>query len=694
MTNKIFKKISPAILLSLIFSFSAPIQKVSAESEKFYLAGLAVSDTQIAEQWYLEKIKAPDAWEKTQGSEKIVVAVIDTGMDSDHPDLIDNIWINSKEIPGNGIDDDNNGYVDDVHGWDFVDNDNVPEPNIKNKYSVLAVDHGTVVAGIIAAMGNNAFAGSGVAWQAKIMPLKVFNEQGESDVPLVAAAIQYAINKKADIINMSFVGFGNSPLLQEKIKAAYDAGILLVAAAGNESTSPEGSNLDITPSYPVCGDGQNGENWVLGVAALDKNDQRADFSNFGKKCVDISAPGVNIASTLFFNSQNQDFNKYFGGGFNGTSVATPQVVGAAVLLKALHPNYKNKQLMDTLISSTDNIDGANSYYLGSLGSGRLNILKALNTPAISMETEEEESVKYVVSAKGSGEPKILLLGSKGEKIKDFFAFSSGSKIGTNIALGDVDNDGMIEIVVGAGAGGGPHVRIFNLSGELENQFFAFGEKRRNGVLVAVGDADGDGKNEIITVEAGNVKPVARIFNNQGELIKDNIGIFSNIIKNAVGLAMGDVNKDGKDEMIVSTPSGIAGKIKVIDSSGNILGEFYPFGKNFYGGINVTVSDLSGSGWPEIIAGKASGGDAAIKTFDYTGRLLAPDFLAYEKYKYGINVSSGDRDGDGYNEIVAATNGGRGAEVKILDNNFNLKISFFPFGKIFTKGINAYIVTRK
>lgn len=673
-----------------IFGIFFPVSKIKAQDNKFYLAAIAASDSGIADQWYLDKIKAPDAWEKTQGDGNVVVAVIDTGVDLRHPDLQNNLWINSGEIPGNGIDDDNNGYVDDARGWNFVENNNLPSPNLQNKYTKVAVEHGTAVAGIIAAEGSNAFAGAGVAWRAKIMPLKAFDEQGNSDTGLVEAALQYAIDQKADIVNMSFVGLSDIPSLREKIKQAYDAGILLVAAAGNENGGAVGEDMDIIRSYPVCYGGANGENWVLGVAATDKDDAKAGFSNYGKDCTDISAPGVQIYSSLFHDGANPDFNRYFGGVFKGTSVAAPQVAGATVLVKALHPNYKNKQLMEVLMQSADNIDGQNPRYLGKLGFGRLNAANAAAAPAISTETPEELSVKYVISPKGPAEPKVWLLGSKGEIIKNFLAFAPAFRGGVNISLGDVDNDGMAEIVAGAGAGGGPHIRIFNLSGELKYQFFAFDGKKRNGVIAAVADTDGDGKNEIIAMEAAG-KPFIRIMDESGKILKDNIKID---MAGALGLAAGDVDNDGRAEIVVSAGAGAAGKIKVMDDSGAVLGEFFPFGKNFYGGVNISVADIANSGWAEIIAARRGAGNSEIRAFNYSGRLLSPGFMAYDKYGPGANISSGDRDSDKKYEIIAAPNGGKPAEVKIYDDKFNLRMSFFPLGKSFTKGLNAYIVTRQ
>ena len=268
-------------------------------------------------------IDAPEAWNSTTGSASTIVGVIDTGVDINHPDLRNNIWTNPGESgtdslgrnkATNGVDDDGNGYVDDVHGWDFVHNDNSVYDSGDGD------DHGTHVAGTIAAQGNNGIGVTGVNWHAKIMPLK-FITPGGGYASDAEAAIHYAIDNGAKITNNSWGGGGYSQSLKDAITAAQNAGVLFVAAAGND-----GSNNDATPTYPASYDNAN----IISVAATTDRDALAYFSNHGSTSVDLGAPGVGILSTL----PGKTYGRY-----GGTSMASPQVAGVASLIKSRHPEY-------------------------------------------------------------------------------------------------------------------------------------------------------------------------------------------------------------------------------------------------------------------------------------------------------------------------------------------------------------------
>jgi subtilisin family serine protease len=278
-------------------------------------------------------IDAPEAWDITTGSAGTIVAVIDEGVDINHPDLNDNLWVNTDEIPGNNRDDDNNGYVDDINGYDFANNDaSVYDPD---PVTGRGDEHGTHVAGTIAAEGNNGGGVTGVNWDARIMSLKFLGNNGGYTSDAVEA-INYAVKNGAKISNNSWGGGGYSQSLRDAIARADAQGHLFVAAAGNA-----GSNNDSVPAYPASYNLPN----IVSVAATDKNDGLASFSNYGATTVDLGAPGVGILSTL-------PGNKY--GIYSGTSMATPHVAGVAALLKSKDPTRDDGAIKSLLLKYADN----------------------------------------------------------------------------------------------------------------------------------------------------------------------------------------------------------------------------------------------------------------------------------------------------------------------------------------------------
>lgn len=346
-----------------------------------YAQELLPNDPDYFHQWYLQNLKMPQVWAEATGNKNVTVAVIDSGVDVAHPDLHDNIWVNQKEILGDNIDNDNNGYIDDINGWDFIDNSNDPSPKFEinclanktcNEDGVL---HGTFIAGIIGAVGNNGLGITGVNWQVKIMPLRVLNQNGNGDTYDVERAIDYAINNGADIINLSFVGETYDLSLQQALEKAFQKGLLIFAAAGNEGLGGKTIDLDFYKMYPICHRGANNEKIIIGVGASDEDNKLADFSNFGSSCVDIIAPGQDFYSTLVFNPLSNNFNKYYGGSYSGTSLAVPLVSGLAALVKSVKPALTNREIMDLILNNADNIDLQNPAYVGKLGRGLLDPVK-------------------------------------------------------------------------------------------------------------------------------------------------------------------------------------------------------------------------------------------------------------------------------------------------------------------------------
>jgi len=260
-------------------------------------------------------IDAPEAWDFTFGGD-IIVGVVDSGVDYTHPDLAANMWRNPGEIPDDGIDNDGNGYVDDVFGIDTVNNTGDP-------YDELG--HGTHCAGTIAGAGNNTQGVAGVCWRAQIMALKFIAGDGAGNAFGALACIEYAIHHGARVLNNSWGGGPYSQALQDMIALAEASNVLFCAAAGNGGRDGIGDNNDLTPDYPASYPNSN----VLAVAASDRNDALAVFSNYGSNSVDVAAPGVDVVSTL-------PGNRYAS--YNGTSMATPHVCGAEINNSLIYAN--------------------------------------------------------------------------------------------------------------------------------------------------------------------------------------------------------------------------------------------------------------------------------------------------------------------------------------------------------------------
>ena len=314
----------------------------------------------------LLKISAPAAWDIATGSSAVVVADIDTGMRYTHEDLAPNLWTNTGEIPNNGIDDDGNGFIDDYHGYDFRGDNPTPsedgDPN--DQYG-----HGTHTAGTIGAAGNNGLGVVGVAWNIKIMPIKIFGAPPANDTTtaMVINAYNYVRIMKnrgvnIRVTNNSYAGPPETPTndqaMKDAIDAMGDAGILNVFAAGNDS-----NNNDVNPIYP----GSFSSPSILSVAASDANDNRPGFSNYGAVSVDLAAPGVAIWSTMFFSDSSY-------GVMSGTSMATPHTAGAAALLSSLNPSLSVASLKATLMNTVDQLPQWNGVVKSG---GRLNVANAL-----------------------------------------------------------------------------------------------------------------------------------------------------------------------------------------------------------------------------------------------------------------------------------------------------------------------------
>lgn len=302
--------------------------------------------------WGLTRIAAQTAWNTTTGSSSVKVAVIDTGIQYNHPDLSANMNVNTGEIASNGIDDDANGYIDDIYGYDFINSDGDPMDDNS---------HGTHCAGTIGAKGNNGVGLVGVNWTVGLIAVKVLAASGSGSYAAVTAGIGYATDRDADVISLSLGGGSPDSGMLSALRAASSAGIFISMAAGNAN-----SNNNSTPTYPSQYAIDSQINSAVSVLALDSSGNRASYSNYGSTSVHIGAPGSGIWSTI---PLSKDINDGVADGyasFSGTSMATPHVAGLAALLKAANPALTGAQIKDCIINSGE----SNSALAGVIISGK------------------------------------------------------------------------------------------------------------------------------------------------------------------------------------------------------------------------------------------------------------------------------------------------------------------------------------
>ena len=325
----------------------------------------APDDPNLSRQYHHDRISSSRAWDITTGSPEITVAIIDTGVIYDHPDLEENYWTNpgesgrdarGRDKRSNGVDDDGNGYIDDFRGWDFADKDNDPYDSH---------GHGTHCAGSIGARGDNGVGISGVNWRVSLVGLKFIGSSGEGQEADAIRAIEYAIKMGFDITSNSWGGdpdpkASGPDLLQKVIAEAGRRGQLFIAAAGND-----GRNTDRKPTLPASYDLDN----IISVAASDSRDRLASFSNYGRTTVDLMAPGAAVYSTTRASLLRGPY-----GSMSGTSMAAPLVAGAAALVKARYPDADAAELKERLLRSVDRVPAA----AGKVSTGgRLNLYRAL-----------------------------------------------------------------------------------------------------------------------------------------------------------------------------------------------------------------------------------------------------------------------------------------------------------------------------
>ncbi len=649
------------------------IESVGKNNE--YTISALPNDPDLNLQTYIKQIHADSAWTWAREAEDVTIAIIDTGVQLDHPDLKGNFWMNKDEIVNNETDDDLNGYTDDIYGWDFVNNTADNNVKIGRGYQKYAVNHGTVIAGIAAGIANNDQGIAGITWKTKIMSLRAIDSQGQGNTYNIARAIDYAVKNEADVINLSFAGNKSDPILGGSIQRAYQAGVAVVAAAGNEINF--GVDLDENIKYPICYDFD--KNMVLGVGSVNADNKISNFSNFGKNCIDIMAPGENFYSTQVYQPELSNFRNAYGDSWSGTSFATPLLSGTIALIKEIDPNFTIEEIYRLIKENATDISFKNFGKRDKIGAGLLNIDKTL---IAARRLKKTRSMSLITIPTRGINPNINFFDQKSDETDIKKIANNYYNYNYKISSGDLNDDNKSEIVISKTNWQGTEINIYDEDLNLINNFHL---DFNSPIDLEVGDVYNNKREKIIIGSPSNTEPRVYIYDRKGKLL-NNFLVYDDKFRGGVSVAIGDVDGDYRNE-IITAPAGSGGPhIRIFDKNGGLKGQFFAGNKDFRGGLNVEAGNLNKNKEAEILVAPKDGSSPYILVYDLNGNLIS-NFLAYTKnFKKEVSIEIADINSDYQNEIITSAGAGGGPHVRIFDLEGNLIKQFFAYNKYDLNGV--------
>jgi hypothetical protein len=476
------------------------------------------------------------------------------------------------------------------------------------------------------------------------MPLRALDSRGSGNTLVLAQAIDYAVDNGAKVINLSLVGKVADPELHSAIENAYNHGVAVVAAAGNEEV--RGLDLDSTPRYPVCDTVDT--NQVFGVASIDEDNGLSNFSNYGSSCVDAVAPGTHIYSTIPVLGASVTPETAYQGGWAGTSVAAPIVSALVADVMSIDPQLSLDRIYTLIKKYTMDISAANPEHYLDLGGGLVDFQSVL-TEASVLAARHENLLAF---GSQRGVTTVSIATVEGKAISSFQPYSGQFTGGVNIVTADLNQDGSLEILTAPHSAGGPHVRIFDQQGKVLGQFMAYDPKFRGGLSLAVGDVDHDGQPDIVTVPESGGSPHVRIFDTQGNL-KSQFMAYDQSFTGGVRVAVGDVDNDGTDEIVTVPANGGGPHVRIFDMQGTVKGQFMAFDAAQRSGFSLAVANIDTDKAAEIIVLDQNSAKGAIRTFAFDGHEKNSwlVFSGLQQKGYKVGVIAQDVTGDGIPDIV-------------------------------------------
>lgn len=635
----------------------SPAEQRTVQLDHHYQALMTPNDPEFSLQWNFQTINAPAAWDHDQvepfygGDPGIVVAVLDTGLAYENYQSFvasqeiaaSRIWTNPNEVD-DGIDNDGNGLIDDVHGWDFINND---------AHSNDDHGHGTHIAGTIAGQTNNAHAVAGVAWNSTLMPLKVLDANGNGTTSTITSAIDYAVQNGADVINLSLGGEEDDPILHQAIQAAVSRGVIVVTASGNDGTG----QLNYPARYT--------ESLAVGAAQFDST--RAPYSNYGTN-LDLVAPGGNvlldqnndsqpdgIAQETCTSSACSAVDIFY---YTGTSQAAAHVSGAAALMMAC--GAPAGSIPSTLANSATDLGPVG--YDAEYGAGLLNISAALDQagclstgPSIPGE---------ITATSSSSTTRIVRQREPAPYIKPMFTWSGPVGAVYQVQWGKQDETAVttlqsdmtfIPTITSQG------VYLLNVStvdalGRISvEQIFVY-RYRRPTIIIGQG-----GERSSIVLSDPTGKTVRSFSARLGAILPALTGL---------------VEKNYTMRIVVSGRGSGTG-VRLMNTLGTSILAFKPFGSTIAGGVSTATIRRLGQG--TLVAATGTGRGGTVRWYTSTG-LRVRSVKVFPKHDGGITIASGDLDGDGTDELLAAKNGG--ADLAAYTAEGQLLWSVRPLGRTF------------